>query len=120
MKFDQNMPIYLQIMEHIEYSIISGKYHSGERMDTVRDLAVQYCVNPNTVQRALSELERDQLVFSERTNGRFITNDCERIGALRSVYISEKVDAFIKEMKLLGIEDAHIIEHVKGRLNHGE
>lgn len=120
MNFDQNMPIYLQIMKHIEYSIISGKYGNGERMDTVRELAVQYSVNPNTVQRALSELERNQLVFSERTSGRFITNDRERIETLRNAFMLEKVDAFIKEMQLLGIGDTQIIEHVKGRLNHGK
>ena len=120
MKFNQNIPIYLQIMKDIEYSLIAGKYISGERMDTVRELAVQYGVNPNTVQRALSELERNQLVYSERTNGRFITDDHDRIDMLRNDFVSDKIDAFIKEMRLLGVMDDQIIEHVRGRINHGK
>lgn len=119
MKFDQNIPIYLQIMADIKRSIIIGKYPCGSRMETVRNMAIDYGVNPNTVQRALSELEREQLVFTERTNGRFITEDKERINSIRNEFALQVMDDFIKEMKDLGLQDESIIEKLKGRLENG-
>ncbi|WP_138160518.1 GntR family transcriptional regulator [Peptoniphilus catoniae] len=75
MKFDNNRPIYIQLLEDFKLKISSGEWKSGEKMDTVRNLAKVYGVNPNTVQRALSELEREGLAESNRTAGRFITGD---------------------------------------------
>ena len=70
---DNDRPIYLQLMERIQQDIVSGVYHSGDKLPSVRDLALEAAVNPNTMQKALSELERNGLVYSRRTSGRFIT-----------------------------------------------
>lgn len=75
MEFDNNRPIYLQLLEDFKLKISSGQWKSGEKMDTVRNLAKIYGVNPNTVQRALQDLEREGLAKSNRTMGRFITDD---------------------------------------------
>lgn len=75
MEFDNNRPIYLQLLEDFKLKISSGQWKSGEKMDTVRNLAKTYGVNPNTVQRALQDLEREGLAKSNRTTGRFITDD---------------------------------------------
>lgn len=79
MEFDNNRPIYIQLLEDFKLKISSGDWKSGEKMDTVRNLAKIYGVNPNTVQRALQELERERLAKSNRTTGRFITDDEELI-----------------------------------------
>ena len=76
-------PIYLQIMQNIKHAIVSGNWPPGGRVPPVRDLAASYQVNPNTMQRALTELEREGLVYSERTAGRFVTGDTGRIAGLR-------------------------------------
>lgn len=82
MEFDNNRPIYLQLLEDFKLKISSGQWKSGDKMDTVRNLAKIYGVNPNTVQRALQELEREGLAKSNRTSGRFITDDEGKINEL--------------------------------------
>ena len=77
--FDSNIPIYLQVMEDIKIKIANGEYSINARIESVRELALKYGVNPNTVQRALQELEREGLLHAERTSGRFITDDLEKI-----------------------------------------
>ena len=72
---DDSRPIYLQLMEKIQQDIVSGTYRPGEKLPSVRELALDAAVNPNTMQKALSELERSGLVYSQRTSGRFITED---------------------------------------------
>ncbi|QQE46236.1 Uncharacterized HTH-type transcriptional regulator yegW [Peptoniphilus harei] len=79
MEFDNNRPIYIQLLEDFKLKISSGEWKSGDKMETVRNLAQTYGVNPNTVQRALQELEREGLAKSNRTSGRFITDDEELI-----------------------------------------
>lgn len=73
--FDNDRPIYIQLVEQIKIYIISGKIELGSRLLSVRDLALQLQVNPNTVQKALTELEESKLIYTERTNGKFVTND---------------------------------------------
>jgi len=79
LEFDNNRPIYIQLLEDFKLKISSGEWKSGEKMDTVRNLAESYAVNPNTVQRALQELEREGLAKSNRTSGRFVTDDLNLI-----------------------------------------
>ena len=76
---DNDRPIYLQLMERIQRDIIAGVYQPGDKLPSVRDLALEAAVNPNTMQKALSELERSGLVYSQRTSGRFITEDTEML-----------------------------------------
>lgn len=82
-QYDTAVPIYLQIIERIEQKLVTGEWRAGERVPAVRELAAEFGVNPNTMQRALAELERNGLVYSERTAGRFVTPDEQRIRRLR-------------------------------------
>lgn len=119
MTFDANIPIYLQIMDDFKKMMISGKYQPADKVPSVRDLALEYGVNPNTVQRALSELERLNLVKSERTMGRFITEDKETISDLKLQFIKHKVDHFIADLKELNFTDEDIIQHVERSIHNG-
>lgn len=76
-ELDSDRPIFIQIVERIQMEIISGKYSPGDKLPSVRDLAAVAAVNPNTMQKALTELERTGLVYSQRTSGRFITEDAK-------------------------------------------
>ena len=82
-EFNNNKPIYLQIVDVLKLKIISGELEVGSKLKSVRDLALDFEVNPNTMQRALTELERENLVYSRRTSGRFVTDDTDTIAHLR-------------------------------------
>lgn len=101
---DADRPIFLQILERIRMDIISGKYTPGEKLPSVRELAAQATVNPNTMQRAFAELERTGLVYSKRTSGRFITEDQEMIDTIRADLAKEKILQFLESMHQLGYE----------------
>ena len=75
--FDNERPIYIQLVEIIRIEIVSGKFKKGQRMPSVRELALIMKVNPNTMQKALAELENEQLIYTERTNGKYVTEDEE-------------------------------------------
>ena len=105
---DNNMPIYLQLMEQIQRDIISGKYGPGDKLPSVRELAVEAAVNPNTMQKALSELERGGLVYSQRTSGRFITEDEELLKELKKEQAARYLEEFIENMHNLGLKDDEI------------
>lgn len=101
---DADRPIFIQILERIRIDIISGKYAPGEKLPSVRELAAQAAVNPNTMQRAFAELERTGLVYSKRTSGRFITEDQEMIDTVRTDIAKEKIRQFLESMHQLGYE----------------
>ena len=105
---DNNMPIYLQLMEQIQRDIISGKYGPGDKLPSVRELAVEAAVNPNTMQKALSELERGGLVYSQRTSGRFITEDEELIKELKREQAGKYLAEFFENMRSLGLMEEEI------------
>lgn len=107
-RYDAGIPIYLQIIQRIRQKIVSGQWPPGERIDGVRDLAMEFGVNPNTMQRALSELERERLVFTERTAGRFITNDVSLINATRDAMAGDIINAFLIEMSRMGYTEEQI------------
>lgn len=96
-------PIFAQIMDIISQNIISGKYAPGEKLPSVRELAAQAAVNPNTMQKALAELEKTGLVFAKRTSGRYITEDHTMIEELKSSLAQEKIEEFLLSMENLGI-----------------
>lgn len=102
---DNDRPIYVQIMERIQMDIISGVYHAGDKLPSVRDLSAQAAVNPNTMQKALSELERNGLLHSQRTSGRFITEDKDMLQQLKQSLASEHIKDFINKMKSLGFKE---------------
>lgn len=96
-------PIFAQIMDIISQNIISGKYAPGEKLPSVRELAAQAAVNPNTMQKALAELEKTGLVFAKRTSGRYITEDHTMIEELKSSLAQKKIEEFLLSMENLGI-----------------
>ena len=100
--FTSDRPIYLQIAEHIRIDIISGKYGQGERLPSVRELAVIASVNPNTMQRALSELEASGLVSSQRTTGRFVTENADILARSKLALAKELVNEYLKKTASLG------------------
>lgn len=102
-------PIFLQIVERIQMDIISGKYRPGDKLPSVRDLAGEASVNPNTMQKAFSELERNGLVYSQRTSGRFITEDITMIDELKASLAREKIAEFLEHMQKLGFTNEEIL-----------
>lgn len=111
--FDNERPIYLQIVELIKLDIISGKLKKGDKLLSVREYAVLYKVNPNTMQKALFELERDKLIYTERTNGKYVTEDEDIISKYKIKYIDEKINMFVNEMNNIGLNVSDIIEELK-------
>lgn len=108
--FKNDRPIYVQIIEHIQLSILSGEYKLGEKLPSVRELAAVAAVNPNTMQKAMVELERLGMVHAERTSGRFITSDVEMIDKLKKQLAKEYISEFVAKMKKIGYNENDIIE----------
>lgn len=106
---NSDRPIFIQIIEKIQVDIISGFYKSGDKLPSVRELAQEASVNPNTMQKALSELERTGLVYSQRTSGRFITEDTTMIDQLKSKLAKEIVTEFWDNMQKLGFQKEETI-----------
>ena len=106
---DSDRPIYAQILERIQRQIVSGEYAPGTKIPSVRELAAQAGVNPNTMQKALSELERSGLVVTMRTSGRVVTEDMEMIKQIRKQLAAEQAAEFVKQMKELGFQKADIL-----------
>ena len=111
--FDGNTPIYLQIVNTLKRDIAGGAYPPGSRLPSVRDLAVEAGVNPNTMQRALAELERNGLVNSQRTAGRFITEDASALTQLRKSTSEQIISELVAKLRALGISDEQIPESVR-------
>ncbi|HEO6583280.1 TPA: GntR family transcriptional regulator [Streptococcus agalactiae] len=101
-EFNEKSPIYSQIAEHIKMQIVSQEIKSGDQLPTVRELAQEAGVNPNTMQRAFTELEREGMVFSQRTSGRFATEDNLLIGKIRQQVAKAELATFVNNMKKIG------------------
>ncbi len=108
-KFDGNAPIYAQLVDQMKLGIVSGEWIPGQRIPAVRELAVDAGVNPNTMQRALQELERQGLMFSQRTSGRFVTEDREMIEDAKRTLANRHISAFIRQMQALGYTRQEIV-----------
>ena len=111
--FDNNIPIYIQLVEQIKISIISGIIKPGERLPSVRDLALKSKVNPNTMQKALTELEDLKLIYTERTNGKFVTEDKELINRFKEEYAIELSNKYFLNMKSIGFDKEETIDYLK-------
>ena len=112
--FRNDQPIYSQLTQRLTEAIVSGIYAPGEKLPSVRELALEAGVNPNTVQRALTELEREGLVFSQRTAGRFVTEN-ENMNVNAKLRIAdERVSEFLRSMKTLGCGRQEIISLIEG------
>ncbi len=117
MSFDQNVPIYLQLVEKIRFLIISGKLSPGDRLPSVREWAIKERVNPNTLQKALFELEEEGLILTERTNGKFVTGDLDLIFRYKKDEAERLSLDFLQKMKQIGLsadEAIQCLEQMKG------
>lgn len=113
-KFVNDRPIYMQLVEQMQLKILSGEYQAGQKLASVRDLAAEAAVNPNTMQKALAELEKSGLLYSERTTGRFITDDTDKITQIRRTYAEKSVLEFLEQMKGLGFDTEETIRLISG------
>ena len=116
-KFDNNIPIYVQLVEQIKMYIISGRIKLGEKLPSVRELALLTKVNPNTMQKALGELEELKLIYTERTNGKYVTTDQELIDELRGDYAYMLSANYFSNMESIGFtkkEAIHYLEKMGG------
>lgn len=111
--FDNDRPIYIQLVEQFKIYIISGKISPGDRLPSVRDMAINLKVNPNTLQRGLAELENEGFIYTERTNGKFVTNNNALIDNYKKEYAREKVIKYFEDMKELGFNKGEAILYMK-------
>lgn len=118
-KFDEKSPIYAQIAQHIMLQIVSQEIKSGDQLPTVREYAEIAGVNPNTMQRALTELEREGIVYSQRTAGRFVTDNQELIARKRRELAINELKSFISNMIKIGFERSEIIPILSTFLEEG-
>ncbi len=109
MEFEENVPIYLQIVILIKKRIIQGTLKPGDKIPSVRELAEEVKVNPNTISRAYQELERQRITETKRGMGTFISGDENMMGVIRSEFSAEMVMRFIKEMRNTGFSDEEIL-----------
>ena len=111
--FDNNVPLYLQVIDIIKNKIISGDYQPGDQLESVRYLAGEFEINPNTIQRALSELENQGLLFSQRTRGRYVTEDTNLIKEERFKMSQVLIEESIKALYDLGFTNEDILDAYK-------
>ena len=107
--FDNNIPIYIQLVDYFKNYIIAGKIKPGERISSVRELAIHFKVNPNTMQKALIELESEGLIYTERTNGKFVTENKELIEKIKKELAKQKVNNYLNDMKNIGISNKEAV-----------
>lgn len=118
--FDNNMPIYIQIMNYVKKQIITGKLNPGDKIESVRDLALELQINPNTIQRTFQELEREGIVETRRGLGRFVTSEESTIMLIKKEMAGELLERFVQGMKELGFEKEDIVAIVKDAVKDGE
>ena len=112
--FDNNIPIYIQLLEYLKIYLISGVFKSGDKLPSVRDFAATFKVNPNTMQKALAELETMKLIYTERTNGKYVTNDNKLIEKLKDEYAITLAKSYFNGMKRIGLGKADSIKYLEG------
>lgn len=112
-KRDGKMPVYREIMFVIAGKVIAGELKAGERIPSIRNLALEFKVNPNTVQRALLELEREDIIYTDRTNGKYVTEDEAVLKALKHEMTQHFVDDIISEAQVMGFDKQEVIELIR-------
>ena len=117
---DNDRPIYLQLMERLKQDIASEIYKAGDKLPSVRELALDAAVNPNTMQKSLSELERLGLVYAYRTSGRYITEDTNILKKMKTDMATEHIEDFFQKMNSLGFDKKETLELVKNMIQGDE
>lgn len=120
MEFNNNIPIYLQVIEKLKQDIVTGKLKPGEKMLSSRELSTLLGINFNTVARVYKEMEADEILFTKRGLGTFITESLERIDRLRLEMAKKQIEDFIKGMKLIGYTKTDMINFIEMEKNEGE
>lgn len=115
--FSNDKPIFLQLAEDIKNKIVSGKLVACEKLSSVRDFALEYGVNPNTVQKALQILEEEGLIYTDRTNGKFVSESQDKIAVTKKQIIAQEIDLFFEKMKTMGLEENEIMKLINERGN---
>lgn len=119
-EIDNKRPVYIQLIDELKRRIITGIYQPGSKMPSVRELASEASVNPNTMQRALSDLESEGFIITQRTSGRTITEDEGMIYEAKKVMAREQVRDFIEKMMALGFSKEDIIELINSEVKNNE
>jgi GntR family transcriptional regulator len=112
-EFNPSQPIYYQILQRICRQIVRGEVQAGDKLPSVRELAVQHGVNPNTAQRVYTELERLNLTETRRGQGTFVTEDLSKLEQLRDSLKAERIEEFLQDMREMGYTDREIIEGIQ-------
>lgn len=108
--FSNDKPIFMQLAEVIKSQIVSGKLLPCEKLSSVRDFAIDYGVNPNTVQKALQILEDEGLIYTDRTNGKFVSESKDKISVTKKQIIKQEINLFFEKMKTMGLTESDIIK----------
>ena len=108
-EFQDHLPIYAQLMDPLKRRIITGRYLPGEKLPSVRELAAEAGINPNTVQRAFSELEREGLIYTQRATGKYVTENADEIKSARQALAKTQVAEFLSNMQSLGYSVGDVI-----------
>ncbi|MFC9706843.1 GntR family transcriptional regulator [Paenibacillus sp. NPDC056933] len=119
-EFDNNLPIYLQIMQYIKRQIVTGALKAGDKIPSVRELAAELQINPNTVQRTFQELEREEVVETKRGLGRYVTSEESKIMTIKKEMAGELLERFLTGMQELGIEEQDIVTIVADAVSEGK
>ena len=124
MEFKDNIPIYLQIEQYLYRQIALGKMKAGEKIPSVRKLALELTVNVNTVQRALQEMNTQGILYTKRGEGNFVTEDTELLSKTKQSLIYSELDEFVQNMEKLGVKKDKLVstltEYLKDSENHNE
>lgn len=120
MEFKDNIPIYLQIEQYLYRQITLGKMKAGEKIPSVRKLALELTVNVNTVQRALQEMNTQGILYTKRGEGNFVTEDTELLSKTKQSLIDNVLDEFVQNMEKLGVKQDELVSTLENYLEHGE
>jgi DNA-binding transcriptional regulator YhcF (GntR family) len=111
--FNNEVPIYLQIVEIVMKDITNGILKGGEKIPSVREYAMKFTVNPNTIVKSLQILEENKLIYTDRTNGKFVTKDTNIIKSYREKLFEKKINYFLNDLKSMGYDTNDIINKIK-------
>lgn len=118
--FDDRMPIYLQIMDLIKKDIVTCKLKCGNKLPSVREMSTNLKVNPNTLQRAYQELERLEIVYTQRGMGTFVTDDITIVNKLKMEMAQKFITSFMSQMKSIGFNENEIINTINLKIKEAE
>ncbi len=111
--FDNNLPIYIQLLDYIKIYVISGVFKSGEKLPSVREFAASFKVNPNTMMKALEEAEKEGIIYTERTNGKYVSTDTGLLERLKDDYALTLAKYYMDGMNRIGLGKAECIKYIE-------